>query len=130
MHRVLKRVGLILLILSICLPASVEVQARRDAQTPAAKENTAQKVSFTGKLERVMAIGAETTGWVIQLEPEALIEDKPVKSLEIDYHGPKKLDGLANKRVKATGKLAHRHGVETGDRIVLEVSLIREVKSK
>ena len=86
-----------------------------------------EKVTVTGKLVRMMAIGAETTGWSIQLDSEKTIEGKPVKSVEIDYKGPKKLEDLKDKRVKASGKIAHRHGVETGDRIVLEVSSIREV---
>jgi hypothetical protein len=116
--------GLILLVFSISLPV------RLGAQTATAKETSAQRVTFTGKLERVMAIGAETTGWAIQVESETTIEGQPVKSVEIDYHGPKKLDRLENKRVQASGKLAHRHGVETGERTVLEVSSIREAKAK
>jgi hypothetical protein len=41
-----------------------------------------------------------------------------------------KLEKLKDKRVKATGKLTYNHGVETGDRGVLEVSSIKESKAK
>jgi hypothetical protein len=37
---------------------------------------------------------------------------------------------LTNKRVKATGMLTPRQGVETGERPVLEVSSIKEIKAK
>ena len=127
MRVVLRRIGLILLVVPIWLPS------RFDAQTATAQPKSVQKtavMTVTGKLERVMGIGAETTGWAIQLEPEAMIEDKPVRSLEIDYHGARKLDSLENKRVKVSGKISHRHGVEAGDRIFLEVSSIREAKAK
>jgi hypothetical protein len=37
---------------------------------------------------------------------------------------------MKDKRVKATGELTHKHGVETGNRPVLEVSSIKESKAK
>jgi hypothetical protein len=52
-----------------------------------------------------------------------------VDSIEIDYPNTGKLEKLVNKRVKATGMVAHRQGVETGERPVLVVSSIREVKA-
>ena len=116
--------GVTVLLLCVCLPAAAQEQKTATEQ----KAAKAQKpISVTGNLERMMAIGAETTGWSIQLDSEKTIEGKPVKSVEIDYKGPKKLEDLKDKRVKASGKIARRHGVETGDRIVLEVSSIREV---
>jgi hypothetical protein len=51
-------------------------------------------------------------------------------SIEISYKDAQKLEKLANQRVKATGNLTHHHGVETGDRAVLEVSSIKERKAK
>jgi hypothetical protein len=113
-------VGLILVFFCVCLRAATQEQKATSDQKPG------QRMSVTGKLERVMAIGGETTGWAIQLESEMTIDGKRVNSIEIDYHGPKKLEELENKRVKAIGKLTHRHGVETGDRPVLEVSSIIE----
>ena len=116
--------GLILVLFCVCLQAATQEQKATPEQKPG------KGMTVTGKLERVMAIGGETTGWAIQLESEMTIDGKPVNSIEIDYHGPKKLETLASKRVKAIGKLTHRHGVETGDRAVLGVSSIREVKGK
>ena len=43
-------------------------------------QERAQKITVTGKLSRTMAVGAESTGWVIQLESEADIDGKQVSS--------------------------------------------------
>jgi len=92
--------------------------------------NTGPKIVVTGTLSRAMAIGAETTGWMIQLDSETTIDGKPVHSIEIAYPKTKKLEKLNNQRVKAKGTITHRHGVETGDRTVLEVSSIKAAKAK
>jgi heat shock protein HslJ len=89
----------------------------------------AKKMTVTGKLTRVMAIGGESTGWAIELESETVIDGKPVHSIEIDYPNTAKLETLVDKRVKATGRVEHRQGVETGQRTVLAVSSIRGVKA-
>lgn len=73
-----------------------------------------QKLTVTGKLIRVMAIGGESTGWAVQLESEISIQGKQVDSIEVDSHEGQKLEKLANMRVRATGTLTQRHGV--GDR--------------
>jgi hypothetical protein len=91
---------------------------------------TQMKVTVTGTLARAMAIGGESTGWSIEVDPEITVDGKPVHSIEISYKDAQKLEQLANKRVKATGKLTHKHGMETGDRAVLEVSSIKESKAK
>jgi hypothetical protein len=67
------------------------------AQTPE------QKLTVTGKLSRAMAIGGETTGWVIQLESEITINRKQVDSIELDYHKTSKLEKLQNQRVQVVG---------------------------
>ena len=84
---------------------------------------------MTGKLGRVMAIGGESTGWAIQLDSETTIDGKRVGFLEVDYSNTEKLEKLADKHVKATGALSHRRGVETGERLVLVVSSMKEVKA-
>ncbi len=104
-----------LLLLLVC------VQAAPQPQT---------KMTVTGTLSRAMAIGGESSGWSIQVDPEITVDGKPLHSIEITYKDAQKLDKLANKRVKATGKIMHQHGVETGDRAVLEVSSIKESKAK
>jgi heat shock protein HslJ len=53
-----------------------------------------------------------------------------VQHLEIAFADIQELNRLANRRVEVTGKLAHRQGVETGDRSVLEVASIREASSE
>jgi len=93
------------------------------AQTPE------QKLTVTGKLSRAMAIGGETTGWVIQVESEINVDGKQVDSIELDYHKTSKLEKLQNRRVQVVGTLSHRQGVETGDRTVLVASSIREAKA-
>jgi hypothetical protein len=87
-----------------------------------------QKLTVRGKLVRTMSIGGESTGWTIQLDSEITIDSKPANSVEVDYPRTRKLEKLENKHVKATGKLSHRRGVETGDRTVLEVSSLMEAK--
>lgn len=99
------------------------------AQPPAhAQENQTQEMSVTGKLTRIMAIGAETTGWVIELDP-ATVDGKQTASLEVAYPKPKKLEKLESQRVSATGTLKHHHGVESGDRPVLEITSLKKIKS-
>src|SRR5271156_727858 len=88
-----------------------------------------QKITITGKLSHAMAIGGESTGWAIQLESEASIDEKKVSSIEVDYAKTRKLEKLDSKRVTATGSISHRQGVETGERPVLVVSSIKEAKA-
>ena len=91
-------------------------------------ETQVQKITVMGKLTRVMAIGGESTGWAIETESDITLDGKQVRSIEVDYHETSKLAKLENKRVKATGKLSHRQGVETGNRLVLNVSSIKEAE--
>jgi heat shock protein HslJ len=105
--------GLILTLLCISL----------QAQTPD------QKLTVTGKLGRAVAIGGETTGWVIQLESEITVDGKQVNSIELDYHKTSKLEKLDNQRVQVVGTLSRRQGVEAGERTVLVASSIREAKA-
>ena len=94
------------------------------AQTAA---QSSKKLRVTGKLTRVMAIGGESTGWAIEFDSETTIDAKPLHSIEVA--GPTdQFQQLENKKVTARGKLTYKHGVETGDRPVLKVTSIREVK--
>jgi heat shock protein HslJ len=87
------------------------------------------KTTVIGKLSHVMSIGGESTGWVIELESRATIDGKEVDSIQISYADSGKLEQLENKHVLATGNVTHRHGVETGEQPVLEVSAIKEAKT-
>jgi heat shock protein HslJ len=88
-----------------------------------------ETITVAGKLTRAMAIGGESTGWSVQLDSETSIDGKPAHSVEVEAPEIKKLETLENKHVRATGKITHRQGVETGNRTVLAVSSIREVKA-
>lgn len=85
--------------------------------------------TVTGKLIRVMAIGGESTGWAIQLDSVIDIDGKQVHSIEVNSSEIKKLKELENKQVKVTGEISRRHGVERGDRSILNISSISEVKA-
>ena len=91
-------------------------------------QTTERAITVTGRLTRAMGIGGESTGWMIQFEAETVIDGNPVHVVEVAYRNAKRLDELDNKLVRATGRLAHRTGVETGERTVLEIASIREVK--
>jgi hypothetical protein len=82
-----------------------------------------------GKLERVMAIGGESTGWAVQLDAETVIDGKKVTSIEVAYNNPTRLEALEDKHVEVRGVLSHRQGVESGERTVLVVSSIRRAKT-
>jgi len=111
------RIAAVVVMVLVCACA----QAAPQAQT---------KMTVTGTLARAMAIGGESTGWSIQVDPEISVDGKPLHSIEIGYKDAQKLEKLNDKRVVATGKLTHKHGVETGDRPVLDVSSIKESKTK
>lgn len=87
----------------------------------------AGSVEVSGKLVKMMAIGAETTGWAIEMKNEQSFGGKPVKSIEVEGKA-KKLEKLENKEVTATGTIVHRSGPESKDRIVLQVEKIKEWK--
>jgi hypothetical protein len=106
--------GLIAMTLCIVIHAQTEVQ----------------KVTVIGKLTRVMAVGGESTGWAIQTDSAVSIDGKSLDSVEIEFGDKAKLQTLENERVRANGKITHRHGVESGDRLVLEVSSIKKAKPR
>ena len=108
------RIALALLFLAFCVAA--------EAQTPATK------ITVTGKLTRVMAIGGESTGWAIQFDGHTPIEGKPVDSIEVKFSDPSVAEKYLDKRVKVKGTVTHRHGVETGTVPVLEVTSIKGLK--
>jgi heat shock protein HslJ len=95
---------------------------------PLQAQTKEQAITVTGKLTRAMAIGGETTGWMIEFDRETTVDGKQVHSIEVDSPKKERLEALENKRVKATGKISHRQGVETGERSILELTSIKEVK--
>ncbi len=113
------RVGSLLFALVLCFGARAQAQG-----TP-----VAGAVKVTGKLVKVMAIGAETSGWAIDLDTEGSFGGNPMKSIEVEGK-TKKFEKLENQKVTASGTIVHKQGVETHDRIVLQVEKIREWKPK
>jgi len=87
-----------------------------------------QSLTVTGTLHRAMAIGAESTGWSIQLDSPVSIHGKQLESIEVSAKDNARLEQLKEQRVRATGTLSHRQGVETGSRPVLELASIRRLK--
>jgi hypothetical protein len=65
-----------------------------------------QKLMVAGKLVRVMAIGAESTGWAIELGAPITIENTQVNSIKC-VTAVQAARRLANKQVRASGKLVH-----------------------
>jgi hypothetical protein len=105
--------GLILALCCVCLHAD---------------ESDPQKITIVGTLHRAMAIGAESTGWMVQVDSESVIDGKPLSSIEVsDTRRPKQLEGFENKRVKIAGKVVYRHGVETGVQPYIEITTIKAV---
>jgi hypothetical protein len=102
--------GLILTLCFVCLHAD---------------ETDPQKITIVGTLHRAMAIGAESTGWMVQVDSETIVDGRPISSIEVnDTRKPKQLEGFENKRVKIAGKVVYRHGVETGVQPYIEVRTI------
>jgi hypothetical protein len=108
--------GLILMLGCVCLHAD---------------ESDPQKVSLVGTLHRAMAIGGESTGWMVQVDSETTIDGKPISSIEVsDTRKPKQLEDFDNKRVKIAGKVVYRHGVETGVQSYIEIPTIKAERDK
>jgi heat shock protein HslJ len=83
-----------------------------------------ESINLSGTLNRVMAMGGESTGWALQLDESSKIGGKQVRELEVAYPNQAKLREWNGKRVKVTGTLGVRRGVERGDRTVLEIATI------
>lgn len=94
----------------------------------AAQAQSGKKLTVTGKLTRVLAVGAETSGWAVQLDSERTIDGKQVGSIEVQSANVRQLASLENQTVKASGILIHVDGVETGSRTVLTVNSIKAIK--
>jgi hypothetical protein len=104
-------IGLILALCCVCLGAD---------------QGEPQKITVVGTLHRAMAIGAESTGWMVQVDSETIIDGKPISSIEVsDTHKPKQLEEFDNKHVKIAGKVVYRHGVETGVQPYIEITTIK-----
>jgi hypothetical protein len=107
----------------VCVLAfAVFLAPARPQQTPAPK-----KITITGKLIRVMAIGGETSGWSLELKHQVTLAGKKMRSVEVTG-SREELEKLRDQRVTVLGALVHHTGMERGDYMVLEISSIHAVK--
>jgi hypothetical protein len=116
--REMGRIAILLAVMTVCVCARVWAQG-----TPV--EGT---VEATGKLVKVMAVGAETTRWAIQFEDEVSFGGKGTHTIEVEGD-VKKFGKLENKKVTVKGTILHRSGAESKDRMVLVVEKIKEWKA-
>ncbi|HMH11779.1 MAG TPA: hypothetical protein VK578_01605 [Edaphobacter sp.] len=113
----------------LVLDVSSIKEIKATSQPAPAQPVSIQKIAVAGKLVRAMAIGGESTGWILELESTNTIDGKQVNSIQVSYRKPEELEKLENARVRVTGKITRRHGVETGEHLVLDVSSIKEIKA-
>ena len=76
-----------------------------------------------------MAIGGGSICWILELESAVTVDGKPVNSILVSYRDNKELEKLENACVSVSGKIDHRHGVEKGEHVVLDLSSIKEAKA-
>ena len=114
----LRTMGVLVTALLLCVGARIAAQG-----TPV--EGT---VEATGKLVKVIAVGAETTGWAIEFEKEVSFGGDGVHSIEVEGDA-KKFGKLENKKVTVKGNIVHRPGPERKDRMVFVVQKIKEWKA-
>jgi heat shock protein HslJ len=92
-------------------------------------QSTEQPITVSGKLDRAMAIGGESTGWTLELDSPTTVDGKQVSSIQVRYHKAAKLEKLQSKHVTVTGTVTHQQGVETGEQPVLNISSIKPTKT-
>jgi hypothetical protein len=85
-------------------------------------------VEATGKLVKVMAVGAETIGWAVEFDKEISFGGGEVHSIEVEGDA-KKFGKLENKKVSVKGSIVHRAGTERQDRMVFVVQKIKAWKA-
>ena len=81
-------------------------------------------ITVTGKLIRVMAIGAETTGWAVDLDKPRQLGGANLTRLTIDPAGHP-LAAYNHRRVEIAGVLEKRTGIERQDYWVIVLKKIR-----
>jgi hypothetical protein len=113
----------------LVLEVSSIKEAKAAAQPAQGQPVPIKTIAITGKLVRAMAIGGESTGWILELESTNTIDGKQVNSIQVSYRKTAELEKLENARVRVIGKITRRHGVETGEHLVLDVSSIKEAKA-
>ena len=107
------------------LAAVVMLCAGIRSQAATAADEKPETIELTGILVKVMAVGAETTGWELHMSNPVTIDGKSVTAVELDGD-PHKFQKLENLRIGVKGIVTHRENTERGDRIVIKVQKIKE----
>jgi hypothetical protein len=89
-----------------------------------------KRLTVMGTLTEQVAVGDESAGWSIQLNPVIMVDGTQITSLEIKSSDKEKLESLEDKFVQAKGKLTVILGPETVNPPVFELSWIREHKER
>jgi len=113
----------------VVLDLSSIKEAKATIQPPPVPPVFIRNIVVTGKLVRAMAIGGESTGWVLELESAITIDGQQVNSIQVSYRKAEQLEKLESTRVKVIGEITRRQGVETGEHLVLDASSIKEAKA-
>ena len=85
------------------------------------------EIVVTGILERVMAVGGETTGLAVKLDSPLTLGGKVYSRIEVDRKGVD-VSPLIGTRVEVTGKVVSRKGIERGEYPALELIAIRRLE--
>jgi hypothetical protein len=89
-----------------------------------------KKLTVMGTLTGQVAVGDESAGWSIQLNPVIMVDGTQIASLEIKSSDKGKLESLEDKFVQAKGKMTVILGPDAVNAPVFELSWIREHKGK
>jgi hypothetical protein len=87
-------------------------------------QETPRKVTVVGILNRVVVIGGETTGWIVELNREQEIFGNSTIEIDMDPKG-QSMEKYSDKHVKITGNVMTRIGVERGYYPVIELETIQ-----
>jgi len=87
-------------------------------------------LTVLGTLTDEMSVGANVGIWSLQLNPVIMVDGRQISSLEVKTSDSHKLQALADKFVKARGRLTLVTGVENAEPPVFELWSIKEHRSK
>jgi hypothetical protein len=87
-------------------------------------------LTVLGTLTDEMSMGASVGIWSLQLNPVIMVDGRQISSLEVKSSDNHKLEALADKFVKARGRLTLVTGVENAEPAVFELWSIKEHRSK
>jgi hypothetical protein len=89
-----------------------------------------RRITVTGKLTRALEIGADSSGWSLNLNPVLEFDGRQFSAVDVHCSHPQKLENLDEEFVRATGTLTYSTGPgpDSAQRPVLALSSIKEIK--